>query len=401
MTDRFKKIEGLDYKKGAKEYAEKLGPSDRHHLFTKPFYNLEHKVSRWSGDGLDEDTHRHFSDFANIAYSLALPHGASILDVGCGSGWLSEYFARLGYRMTGVDISAELIRVAEERVAKLPFGVDDRSRPRCEFLVHDIETSPLNQPFDAIICYDSLHHFEDENAVLRNLAAMVNDGGTLFVAEGEKPPAGSETETELREVMEKFETLEAPFSKEYLVALLKRHGFAIVGDYISVIGFIDRDNVEGNSVGFVERPAFNYLLCKKVGAVLPDSMNPSVLQSRFALVGDWPGSYSPAATIAAEVAITNAGDTLWLVSRAPLKGRVRLGVKVLNEKGETIREIHGQPRLQRALAPGETVVLNLTIHAPAEPGQYVLKLDLLDQDICWFEQHGSPPLLLPFTVSRY
>ncbi len=398
MTDRFKKIEGLDYKQGAKDYPERLGPSDRHHLYTKPFYNLEHKVSRWSGDGLDEDTHRHFSDFANIACVLALRHGATILDVGCGSGWLSEYFARLGYQMTGIDISSALIRVAEERVAKLPFGIDDTSRARCEFLIHDIEAGPLAQVFDAIICYDSLHHFEDENAVLGNLSSMLKDGGTLFVAEGEKPPAGSHTEVELREVMEKFETLEAPFSKEYLVALLRRHGFAIVGDYTSVIGFIDRDNVEGNSVGFVESPSFNYLLCKKVGSPLPDSKNPGVLKCELSLLGNWSDQSLPSAKMAAEISLTNAGDTIWLVSRSPLKGRVRVGVKVLDESGDPISEIHGQPQLQRAVTPGETVVLNLFMQAPAEPGRYVLKLDLLDQDICWFEQHGSQPLLLPFTV---
>ncbi len=398
MTDRSKKIEGLDYKKGAQEYAEKLGPSDQHHLYTKPFYNLKNKVSRWPGDGLDEDTLRHFSDFANIAYSLALPHGASILDVGCGSGWLSEYFARLGYRMTGVDISSALIEIAEQRVAKLPFGIDDEARASCQFLVHDIEAGPLNQHFDAIICYDSLHHFEDEHAVLRNLAFMLNKGGTLFVAEGEKPPAGSDTEAELHEVMEKFETLEAPFSKEYLVALLERHGFAIVGDYTSVIGFVDRDNVEGNAVRFVESPSFNYLLCRKVSAALSDSKNPNVLNCRCSLISNWPGTFSPSAKIEAAVELTNTGDTIWLVSRAPLKGRVRVGVKVLNESGETIQETHGQPRLQRAVAPGETVVLNLTCQAPAGPGPYVLKLDLLDQDICWFEEGGSQPLLLPFTI---
>ncbi len=399
MTDRFKKIEGLDYKKGAKEYAEKLEPSDRYHLFTKPFYNLEHKVSRWAGDGLDEDTHRHFSDFANIAYSLALPHGASILDVGCGSGWLSEYFARLGYRMTGVDISPNLIRVAEQRIATLPFGIDDKSRARCQFLVHDIETGPLNQSFDAIICYDSLHHFEDENAVLDSLAAMLDESGILFVAEGETPRAGSDTETELREVMEKFETLEAPFSKAYLVGLLERHGFAIVGDYTSVIGFVDRDNVAGHTVQFVESPSFNYLLCKKVGAMKVDSRNPGALNCQFSLLTNWPGNFPPSARIEAQVKITNAGDTIWLVSRAPLKGRVRVGVKILNEMGETVEETHGWPRLQRALAPGESVMINLISQAPAEPGRYVLKLDLLNQDICWFEQCSSPPLLLPFTIS--
>ena len=52
------------------------------------------------------------------------------------------------------------------------------------------------------------------------------------------------------------------------------------------------------------------------------------------------------------IEIENAGDTLWLVSRAAPKGTVRLGVKILNEINEVIDETHGSPPLPRAVAPG-------------------------------------------------
>src|SRR5512133_2616291 len=188
---RLPKLENRDFKRGAVEYPNRLDPNDHHHLYTKPFYNLANKISRWSGEGLDEDTQRHFCDFANIAYTLALPAGSRILDVGCGSGWLCEYLARLGYRVTGLDISPELIRLANERLSSLPYGVDQQTKPSYRFLVHDIEAAPLSETFDAVICYDALHHFEDENAVLRNIGEMLELGGQLFVAEGERPPAGS------------------------------------------------------------------------------------------------------------------------------------------------------------------------------------------------------------------
>jgi len=40
----------------------------------------------------------------------------AILDVGCGSGWLCEYFARFGYEVTGIDISPTLIEIGARAV---------------------------------------------------------------------------------------------------------------------------------------------------------------------------------------------------------------------------------------------------------------------------------------------
>jgi SAM-dependent methyltransferase len=402
---RFKKIEGLDYKRGAAEYPRKLAASDRHHLLTKPFYNLAHKHSRWEGDGLDADTQRHFCDFANLAVALALPPGSRILDVGCGSGWLCEFFARFGYKVTGIDISDDLIAMARERLGRVPYGADHESGLDHRFLVHDIEAGALAETFDAIICYDALHHFEDEHAVMRNLAAMLAYGGQLFVLEGENPPAGSTTEGELLEVMREYETLESPFTRDYLLRLLRANGFAVVGDYVSVNGLFERETVDEKCTPPVllitEASGFNYLLCKKVSAAggqMRDSRDPGVLGARFTLQGEILPAYSPGQAIEVPVEIENTGDTLWLVSRAAPQGTVRIGLKILDEKDEVIDEVHGSPSLPRAMAPGEKVTVRIKRPAPRAMGTCVLKLDLVDQDVCWFEQHGSEPLRLDFRV---
>ena len=398
---RFKKVEGIDYKQGAIEYPRKLAPSDRHHLLTKPFYNLAHKHERWQRDGLDEDTHRHFCDFANLAVALALPPGARILDIGCGSGWLCEYFARFGYNVTGLDISPDLIEIARERLRSVPFGADHETAPAYRFLVHDIEAAALGETFDAIICYDSLHHFEDEQAVVKHLSAMLDRGGQLFVMEGERPPEGSATEEELRSVMQQYATLESPFKRDYLLTLLRENGFVVVGDYLSINGLFDRETIDGDRLPLVEMPAFNYLLCKKVSPAMSDirdSRDPGILNARFSLRGDFVAEVAPGAVIDLRLAIENTGDTLWLVSRAAPRGTVRLGVKILDEAGQVIDEVHGSPPLSRALASGETLALKIAQNAPSVPGSYRLKIDLLCQDICWFEERGSSPLVLEFVV---
>ena len=59
-----------------------------------------------------------------------------------------------------------------------------------------------------------------------------------------------------------------------------------------------------------------------------------------------------------------------------------------------ISEVHGHPMLPRPVAPGQSVVLNVPLSAPNELGRYTVKIDLVDQHICWFEDRGSVPLSL-------
>lgn len=404
---RLPKIEGVDYKRAAVEYLGLLSEERRHHLRTKPFYNLAHKLSKYKGEGLDEDSHRHFCDFANMAQALALPPASRVLDVGCGSGWLSEYFARLGYEVRGIDISPALVEMSRERVARVPYGVDHETPLRCTFEVHDIEAAPLREKFDAAVCYDSLHHFEDERAVIRNLSAMLEMGGLLFILEGERPPAGSASEEELRGVMREFRTLESPFAYDYLRGLLEEHGFAVVGDYVSVNGLFEREMLEGDRLPLKTLATnYHYLTCKKVAegapaSTVPDSRRPNLLRARLTLREPAPASVAPGETLSLALAAENTGDTLWLTGQTVRAGIVMPAVRVSDEEaGDLVSEFHGEPMLPRAVAPGETVNFRIEYRVPRRPGTYTFKIDLVDQHVCWFEAHGSEPLTLRFEVKE-
>jgi SAM-dependent methyltransferase/glycosyltransferase involved in cell wall biosynthesis len=403
---RVAKVEGIDYKRAAIEYLGRLNEERRHHLRTKPFYNLANKPAKYKGEGIDEDMHRHFCDFANIAMTLALPPGSRILDVGCGSGWLSEYFARLGYTVKGIDISPDLIRMSEERVARVPYGADHETPLRCTFQVHDIERAALDEKFDAVICYDSLHHLEDEHAVMCHLAAMLSIGGVLFILEGDRPPSGSASETELYDVMSEFGTLESPFDYGHLRQLLEDNGFFITGDYVSVNGLFERELIVDDLLPLKSVPTnYHYLACKKVAegapaATIPDSRDPRTLRARISLSQPATTVIAPGLTLNVELEIENAGDTLWLAGREAHTGIVMPAVRVIDANGILIRETHGEPPLPHAVAPGETVRVKLECQAPQRPGRYTLKFDLVDEQICWFEATGSAPLTFQFEVGE-
>lgn len=397
------RIGGVDYKRAAIEYLGKLSEERRHHLRTKPFYNLANKPDRYKGEGMDEDTHRHFCDFANIARKLALPSESRILDVGCGSGWLSEYFARLGYVVKGIDISPDLIEMSRERIERVPYEVDHETPLRCTFDVHDIESSALPEKFDAIICYDSLHHFEDERAVMRHLAAMLEVGGMLFVLEGGRPPSGSAGEEELQAVMREFRTLESPFDYNYLCALLDEHGFAVVGDYVGVNGLFEREVIEDARLPLgTVTTNYHYLACKKVAddaraSSIPNSGRPGLLRAGISS-SQSTVDVAPGQALELDLEIENQGDTLWLVGSAERAGSVMLAIRLFDDSGMLVMERHGTPPLPQALAPGEKVRLRVELVVPRAPGLYMLKCDMVAQHVCWFEERGSTPLILSFRV---
>jgi 2-polyprenyl-3-methyl-5-hydroxy-6-metoxy-1,4-benzoquinol methylase len=64
------------------------------------------------------------SDFLEKA--LAAPPRASLLDIPCGSGRHSIELTRRGYRITGIDLSADFLRLARARAANAQVSLDLR-----------------------------------------------------------------------------------------------------------------------------------------------------------------------------------------------------------------------------------------------------------------------------------
>ena len=108
--------------------------------------------------------------------SKHLGSGAEILDVGCGSGVpVDKFLLEQGHQVTGIDISAEQIKLAK---ANLPKGT-----------FFKMDMTKLNFPlasFDAVVSFYAIFHIprEEHLALVRKFARMLKPGGYLLVTMG-------------------------------------------------------------------------------------------------------------------------------------------------------------------------------------------------------------------------
>jgi SAM-dependent methyltransferase len=131
----------------------------------------EENAAAWDrlrGRALDE---REWMD----AFTARLPEGASVLDIGCGSGEpIARHLIESGYRITGLDSSPSLIALCRERF------------PDHEWLVADMRAFDLQRRFDALLAWHSLFHlhFDDQRAMFPAFAAHATPGALLMFTSG-------------------------------------------------------------------------------------------------------------------------------------------------------------------------------------------------------------------------
>jgi SAM-dependent methyltransferase len=378
------------YKQAAINYPKQLPPDNRYYLYIKPFDSAKDKSY----------SAQFFHRFASIIEILALPQRSKILDVACGPGWLSEFLARSGYAVTGIDICPDMIEVARERVETIKFGPNAGQPLKARFQVADPEVVGLGTDiYHAAIFYDCLHHFTDPQAVLQNIFQVLTPGGKLYIQEGVKPAPGSECEKILLEEMRRFGTLEKPFSQIELFDLLKHAGFVAIQAFEAINLIVKR---KGKAIfprlADVPVPMTNTILARKPGGSF-DSRFPNVLKANLRVVGGAPPRAVDAGTIVElSVALENAGDSLWLSRQNPDGGFVTLGTKLLNAKKRVISDVLERTALPDDVAPGQTITVIHRFTTPAQPGNYWIKLDLVDEQVIWFEQEGSVTLEFPIQV---
>lgn len=96
----------------------------------------------------------------------------AILDLGGGTGALAVRLATaLDARVTVLDATAAMLRYVPDR-------------PDVEGVLGTAEHMPFaDGAFDATVVYDALHHFDDQDAAMREIVRVTRPGGGLYISE--------------------------------------------------------------------------------------------------------------------------------------------------------------------------------------------------------------------------
>jgi len=145
------------------DYPNAVGDEGRAWLRNKPFQHDPRMTARL------------LIDFGHILQVLDLQSGMSLVELGCGSGWMTRFAARHGLDAHGYDIAPEMIAIARELAAE--------EHVEAHFEVADMETLDLERRFDAALLYDALHHSRRADLVLHAAQRALRPGGRLLLVE--------------------------------------------------------------------------------------------------------------------------------------------------------------------------------------------------------------------------
>lgn len=105
-----------------------------------------------------------------------------------------------------------------------------------------------------------------------------------------------------------------------------------------------------------------------------------------------PETLRPLSTGTVRARVTNRGPAPW-----PADQEVKLGNR-WHREGFEVRD-DGRAELPRVVLPDEALELELTVRAPAEPGDYELELDMVQEFVAWWSEHDSPAARRTVTVA--
>ena len=361
---------------------------DTHYNFTKPFH-----------PGHRDQNIALLHSFLTVAENLRVPQGGRILDLGGGAAWVSELLAKIGYTPVTIDLSTALLRVGRDRF--------QRENLVGRFAAADMTALPFaSGSFDAVVVIDALHHVPEVPAVFREAHRVLVQGGQFLFAEAGE---GHSESDKSRGEMAEHGVAEREIHIRDAARYAREAGFGrvhIVPHFITRLTLTPEDLEaavrqpsekwqvwEGEKRCSFDTYLLQSIFCHPVmvfqkGERTLDSRMPRVLKGAIDAKLTRDG-----ARVLGRAVVRNQGDTLWLRGSGE-PGRVRLGFQLLTRERRLLDLDFARAELPTDVPAGGSIEVPVDLTLPSAGAAYVLKIDLVDEHICWFEDRGNRPVYL-------
>lgn len=357
--------------------------------------DLPHGVTTKPGSNFGEDPTHPLPTWGRV--SRVLPKdlaGKTVLDIGCNAGFYAfEARKRGAARVVGAE--AQSWHVRQARFACAALGLD-----KVEFLrksLYDLRPDEMGT-FDVVLALGLVYHLKDIIGGCEVLFAITGD---LLILETAVVPQG------MKVSVEGATTYGADDRPVHPIVLLENLPNVTEADRNWFLPTPAGMAALLRSVGFVDVTICNtecnraILTARKDRNAIKDSRRASWLGARIEASGSLPTHVSPGGELALPVRVANTGFAIWqTAAELPDAGHVCLGGRVNSIADPVWSEEVGWVSLPAPVDAGTSVELVAVFKAPEVPGVYELELDLVSVNVAWFQNCGSAPLVVRFTVGQ-
>jgi glycosyltransferase involved in cell wall biosynthesis/SAM-dependent methyltransferase len=151
-------------------------------------------IPKWALEpfNVGRSTFRLFFDFGVMLSCFSSSPNKRVLDFGAGTGWLSEFLARMGYEVYAIDVDADVMPSS----IRLRVLADHRLNLKS---ITPVIGSGMDLPFpngffSHVCCFDTLHHMNDYPKTFREISrVLAPDGRAVFIEPGARHSRSEET----------------------------------------------------------------------------------------------------------------------------------------------------------------------------------------------------------------
>jgi len=140
--------------------------------------------------------------------SRHVSRSSHILEVGCGTGFVSQYLKKKGYHIDCADIFPQALRFCRLREAG------------DNYFQYNLSERIFIEEYDGICAFDILEHIDDDESAIRNIHDALKPGGRVVIT----VPAGKN----LWSAIDQFTEHKRRYSYSELKAKLQNNGFTII-----------------------------------------------------------------------------------------------------------------------------------------------------------------------------